>query len=170
MLPDTFENLMITGAADAAQLFDDISQADEIVVADVEGLGRCIVLICQDLMMDAVDQLVAKYEPDFVLVPVLDSGTNFKRWPFQRLTNLNTKSPARFVVVSSLTMQHWRKVAYPGAEIGVAVGPALIAAADKTYDAPGQACEVSCETPNRRHATIVWRNGEWRTIARPTAS
>jgi hypothetical protein len=169
MRRETLQNLVIPGADEADQLMDDISWSSEITVADLEGFGRCLVLICQDLMMDAVDQLVARYEPDWVFVPILDSGTNFKRWPFKRLTDLNAKGPARFIAVSSLTMQHWRKKSFPGEEIGVAVGPRDVPGKDKSKDESNVAREVTCETATRRHATIVWRDGGWLTIDEPKA-
>ncbi len=167
MLKTTFDNLDIENIGKAKQLMENISWSDAITVGDVEGLGRCLVLICQDLMMAGVDQLVRAYQPDYLFIPILDSGTNFHRWPYKRLVDLSAIGPTRFVVVSSLTMQHWRKTSYPGQEIGVAVGPREVTAKDQAVDAGRLAQEIACESPTRRHGTVRWRGGKWVKVPDP---
>jgi hypothetical protein len=168
MLPETFRGLDIPGADKAPQLMERIAWSDRIVVADLDGLGRCIVLICQDLMMDIVADLVRKYEPDWVFVPILDSGTNFHRWPFRRASDLSAESAARYVVVSSLTMRKWMKTHHPGDQIGVAIGPRIVNMNDSASDEAARSIEIECEASDRRHGTIRWRYGTgWKTIPKP---
>lgn len=164
MPSETFDNLKIEGIEEAERLEEQISWSEEVTIADIDGLGRCLVLICQDLMMDVVEQILRDYEPDWVLVPILDSGTNFKRWPFRRILDLSAIGPARFAVVSSLTMLHWRKTIFPGEQIGVAVGPRTIFRASKREDKEAAAQEINCESAERRHGSVQWRLGDWRTV------
>lgn len=164
MPSETFDNLKIDGIDDAKRLEEQISWSSEVTIADIDGLGRCIVFICQDLMMNAVEQILREYEPDWVLVPILDSGTNFDRWPFRRIEDLSAIGPARFAVVSSLTMLHWRKTIFPGEQIGIAVGPRTIFRASRGDDKPAVAQEIECESAERRHGSVQWRLGRWRTV------
>jgi hypothetical protein len=168
MLKDTFDNLKIKNIGKAKQLMEKISWSEQITIGDVEGLGRCLVLICQDVMMPGVEQLVRAYEPDWVFLPILDSGTNFHRWPYKRLVDLSAIGPTRFVVVSSLTMLHWRKKHFPGEQIGVAVGPRYVVAGDKSADTDGLAQEINCESASQRHGTVRWRRGKWEKVPGPT--
>lgn len=167
MLETTFANLEIKDISKAKQLMEQISWSDAITIGDIEGLGRCLVLICQDLMMAGIESLIRAYEPDFLFLPILDSGTNFYRWPYKRLVDLSATGPTRFVVVSSLTMQHWRKNSYPGEQIGVAVGPRHIVAGDASADGERLAQEVVCESASRRYGTVRWRSGVWETVPEP---
>jgi len=118
-------------------------------------------------MMGGIEPLIRAYEPDYLFLPILDSGTNFHRWPYKRLVDLSASGPTRFVVVSSLTMQHWRKKSYPGEQIGVAVGPRYIVAGDASADGERLAQEIICESATRRHGTIRWRSGGWETVPEP---
>jgi hypothetical protein len=167
MLETTFANLEIKDIGKAKQLMEQISWSNAITIGDVEGLGRCLVLICQDLMMAGIEPLIRAYEPDYLFLPILDSGTNFFRWPYKRLVDLSAAGPTRFVAVSSLTMQHWRKKSYPGEQIGVAVGPRNIAAGDAGADGERMAQEIVCESATRRHGSIRWRSGAWETVPEP---
>lgn len=167
MLETTFANLKIADIAGANQLLERISWSDSITIGDVEGLGRCLVLICQDLMMAGIEPLIRAYEPDYLFLPILDSGTNFHRWPYKRMVDLSAAGPTRFVVVSSLTMQHWRKRSYPGEQIGVAVGPRYIVAGDAGADGARLAQEIVCESTTRRHGTVRWRSGAWQVVPEP---
>jgi hypothetical protein len=157
MLEETSKNLDIDGAKGVAQLMERISWSDSVTVADLDGLGRCIVLICQDLMMGVVRQLLEEFRPDWVIVPILDSGTSLKRWPARRARDLAPFSEARFVVVSSLTMKAWQTKKYPGEEMGVAVGPTYINRND-SGEPPAVERDVSPESATRRHGSVRWRS------------
>lgn len=156
---DVAEGLTIPGRGDAKELMERISWSNEIIIADVDGLGRCLVLICQDLMMTAaLSALLAEFRPDWVLVPILDSGTSLNRWPARQARDLATASEARFVIVSSLTMKAWSSKKYPGEEMGVAIGPAYVNKGDVGADRPAVEAEVSPESDKERYATLRWRS------------
>lgn len=105
-------------------LMEDIAGSSTITVVDMDGFGRCLVLICQDFEgRPAVDEIIARYQPDWVLTPVLDPGVGISGWAHQRAVNLGSKSQARFLVGSSLTLSMMRKDAAEPA-VGLAVGPA----------------------------------------------
>lgn len=157
MLKSTSDNLNICGGDPPPQLMERITWSDSITVADVDGLGRCIVLICQDLMMGLVNQLLQEFRPDWVIVPILDSGTSIGRWPSKRAADLSSMSEARFVIVSSLTMKHWQMKKYPGEEMGVAVGPKYTNRGDP-QEPTGVMAQVTPESTHRRHGSIRWRS------------
>ncbi|MBD8701445.1 hypothetical protein IFT54_16635 [Sphingomonas sp. CFBP 13714] len=157
MLKSTSDNLDICGGSTPPQLMERITWSDSITVADVDGLGRCVVLICQDIMMSLVGQLLQEFRPDWVIVPILDSGTSIGRWPSKRAEDLSGMSEARFIVVSSLTMKHWQIKKYSGDEMGVAVGPKYTNRGDPG-EPTGVMAQVTPESAHRRHGSIRWRS------------
>lgn len=163
---DTYERLDIKGLPKTGQLMERISAGDVITVADVDALGRCVVLICQDIMMSLMADLLRTWQPDWVIVPILDSGTDLERWPSRRAAELSGESQARFLIVSSLTMVHWLKdkSAVPEeAKMGAAIGPRKIAVGND--DLARQGKDVACESPDRRHGTVEWRGHRgWKTF------
>ncbi len=81
------------------------ASGDEMVVADIDGLGRCVVLICQDLEARSMaDELVRQYQPDWVFTPILDPGIEHGRWAHQRALQLGATSRSRFVVCTSTAL------------------------------------------------------------------
>jgi hypothetical protein len=158
MQEETSKDLDIDGAKGVAQLMERIAWSDSITVGDIDGLGRCIVLICQDLKMGVVQRLLEEFRPDWVLVPILDSGTSLGRWPAKHVRDLAPFSEARFIIVSSLTMKAWTVTKYPGEEMGVAVGPAYINSSDTTIDVPSVQAEVSPDSRKRRYGSVRWRS------------
>jgi hypothetical protein len=77
---------------------------DTIELADIETLGRCLTLICQDVEAPqlAVD-LAVFYQPDWVIMPIMDRGFVRGRWAHARAFGLSHLSQARFLAVSSLS-------------------------------------------------------------------
>ncbi|MBK5549317.1 hypothetical protein JFU49_03320 [Pseudomonas sp. TH03] len=81
------------------------ASGDEVVIADVDGLGRCLVLICQDLEARSMtDDLVRQYQPDWVFTPILDPGIEHGRWAHQRALQLGATARSRFVVCTSTAL------------------------------------------------------------------
>ncbi|BBK30843.1 hypothetical protein EDC65_1722 [Stella humosa] len=155
----TFERLDLGDLPDTQQLMENITCGDTFTIADVDGLGRCLVLICQDLMIASLPALLHSWQPDWVFVPILDTGTGIDRWSTHRAITLSFESQGHFLVCSSLTMVHWLKdkSAAPGKEImAVAIGPGRTAAADKGSHAPLARAEVACESSVMRHGTVEW--------------
>lgn len=166
MLPETAEGLSLQGTEGATQLMERIAWSDTVTIADIEGLGRCLVLICQDLMMASIPELLDVFRPDWVLVPILDSGTSLTRWPARRARELASAAEARFVIVSSLTMKAWCISDYPGEEIGVAIGPKHINRGNCEDDISARETQVTPETASRRFGTIQWRTKDgWSTYS-----
>jgi len=157
MHEETAKDLEIPDVDGAVKLMERITWSSAIDVVDLDGLGRCLMLICQDLQMTVVGDLVEAFSPDWVLVPILDSGTSLARWPARRARDLATRSEARYVVVSSLAMNHWRKTPFTGEEMGVAIGPTYLNAAETGEIAAVQA-EVTPETAKRRFGSVRWRS------------
>ena len=127
----------------------------EVVVADVNGLGRCVVLICQDIKSTPLaSELIRRYQPDWVFVPIMDWGTGTKRWAHLEAFDLSTISQARFLIASSLSMvEKLKKVEQP---CGLAVGPRFAADEDE-----GRVCQPAYvrSTPHG-YGMVEWR-GDW---------
>lgn len=85
--------------------YEDTASGEEIVIADVDGMGRCAVLICQDLEGHPfAGELVSAFQPDWIFTPVLDPGISEGNWAHQRAFALSKLSHARFIVASSTTL------------------------------------------------------------------
>lgn len=135
-------------------LMEDIAADDRITVVDLDGFGRCIVLICQDFQSHPViDQVVSRYQPDWILTPVLDPGVKVPGWAHQRAEVLSHLSQARLLVGSSLTMSQMGTLAgCPEPAVGLAVGPF------DNADGPGRALAVvhAAAGPSPRSGVLVW--------------
>src|SRR5690606_10636683 len=106
-------------------LMEDIAGHSRLSVVDLDGFGRCVVLICQDVQAHpVVEDIIGRYQPDWVLTPVLDPGVKIPGWAHQRAIELSKRAQARIMVGSSLTLSHHLKSAGTEPAIGLAVGPA----------------------------------------------
>jgi hypothetical protein len=102
------------------------ASSTEIVVADIEELGRVVVLICQDIKGKTFARsVIAAFEPDWVFVPILDGGIADGRWMHRECFNISESVSSRFLVVSSLGL------ARREAHFGLALGPSAAGADDK---------------------------------------
>ncbi|PYD04723.1 hypothetical protein DND90_11645 [Pseudomonas syringae pv. maculicola] len=127
----------------------------EVVVADVDGLGRCVVLICQDIKSTPLaSELIRRYQPDWVFVPIMDWGTGTTRWAHLEAFGLSTLSPARFLIASSLSMvEKLKKSEQP---CGLAIGPKLAADEDES-----RVCQpVYVKSAPHGYGMVEWR-GDW---------
>lgn len=157
MEKETADELDLPAAKGDKKLMERIAWGDEIRIGDVEALGRCLLLICQDVQMTCVTHLLEEFRPDWVLVPILDTGTCCNRWPARRARELAVIGETRFVVVSNLTMSSWRTIPTPAREMGVAIGPARINRNEPGPDSPSIQAQLKPESAARPHATIRWR-------------
>jgi hypothetical protein len=133
----------------------------EVVIADADGLGRCVVLICQDIQcLPFTEDLLRQFQPDWVFTPVLDPGVEAGRWAHQRAFALSGLSNTRFLVASSLSLAKRLKLASEPA-CGLAVGSKTSADADK-----GRLCAAVKSSPgvSPACAMLTWRSGapEWK--------
>ena len=103
-------------------LLEDNASGEEVVVADIDGFGRCIMLICQDVQAKPLtDELIRIFQPDWVFAPILDIGISDGRWVHARTFELSALSPARFLVATSTSLA--AKPGKAGVACGLAVGP-----------------------------------------------
>jgi hypothetical protein len=153
---DRAAGLGIDISADAF-LMEDNCAGTEVVVADVEGLGRCVVLICQDLQMAPLTaELIRYYQPDWVFTPILDWGAHAGRWTHQRTWDLSAISPARYVVASSTALAHKLGKALPS-PAGLLVGPREEIGPDS-----GRLCsQVYADGTHPSTGVVQWRVGTW---------
>lgn len=148
------------GLADPGQgqtLNEDIAGHDEVAIVDLDGFGRSMVLICQDFeARTVVDDIVRRYQPDWIFVPILDAGVNVPGWTANRASTLN-KSQSRFVIGSSLTLSRMRGDA-KDPPIGVAVGPASPTAGPLGLSPLARAIAVINASSDDRPITgvVVW--------------
>ncbi len=146
-LPDPGDSLIL----------EDTAAGNLIWVMDIDALGRCIVLICQDLESAPLsDDLIRHYQPDWVFSPVLDRGVVVGRWAHQRAFSLSSRSQARFIISGSTSL------ASPGSlnvDCGLAIGPKEPRdEKDKTrvYQ------NVRADKGTTSKFTIIkWRSGVW---------
>jgi hypothetical protein len=111
------------GAIGDKLLMEDNAESSELVIADIDSLGRCVVLICQDLQAQpTVAELLSAWEPDWVFCPILDQSIDPGRWAHQAALGYSGLSNARFVTVTSTTLA--RRTSKTGKiPYGMAVGP-----------------------------------------------
>lgn len=84
-------------------LFEDNSSGDSIEIVDIDSIGRCIILICQDFESSPMaSELVRRWQPDWVFVPIMDRGLAVGGWFHQRAMALGRNAHTRFVAVSSV--------------------------------------------------------------------
>lgn len=127
----------------------------EVIVADVDGLGRCVVLICQDIKSAPLaSELLRRFQPDWVFVPIMDWGTATERWAHLEAFDLSTISQARFLIASSLSMvEKLKKAEQP---CGLAIGPRFAADQDE-----GRVCQPAfVNSAPHGYGVVEWR-GEW---------
>lgn len=140
-----------------AFLMEDNCAGTKIVIADVEGLGRCVILICQDLQMAPLtNDLIRYYQPDWIFTPILDWGAHAGRWTHQRAWDLSAISPARYVVASSTSLAHKLGKPLPS-PAGLLVGPREEIAPDS-----GRLCsQVYADGTHPRIGMVKWGVGDW---------
>lgn len=98
------EKLQLCINPTAAAYFEDNSDSKTLHIVDVDGLGRCLVLICQDLKETCISEVLRQYQPDWVFVPILDTGISPGRWHQKTIFPLSEVSQARFVVSSCMSL------------------------------------------------------------------
>jgi len=133
----------------------------ELFVADFDGFGRVIVLICQDFTHEFAEHIINFYQPDWVLVPILDHGFAGHRWAHKRAFALSQNAQSRFVAVTSSSLAHLLSKPLPAA-IGMAVGPATSEEASDT----DRASILLTADPARSPAVAMtqWRGPGWSQV------
>lgn len=135
-----------------------IAAGNELVVGDVDGLGRVIVLICQDLKLETLPMVIKELQPDWIVVPVLDRGVGCLRWTHVEANDLSGRSQARFIVGSSLSLAR-RIDADSTVSSLMAVGPrdgAALGETDRVWTTGDAVCGDHPE-----YAALTWGEGTW---------
>lgn len=135
-------------------------EGNEVVVADADGLGRCVVLICQDIQASPLSaELISQFQPDWVFIPILDPSIRVGGWGHQRVFALSELSQARFLIASSTALA--RKIGVLNEPFyGLAVGPKSTypEIQGRVYNLVGS---VTKSSPG--YATIHWQDaGTWK--------
>lgn len=142
-------------------LMEDVAGHSQITVVDLDGFGRCVVLICQDMeARPVVEEVVSRYQPDWILTPILDPGVKVPGWAHQRAVTLSKHSQARIVVGSSLTMSLHGETVHPEPAVGLAVGPADPTASLDGTVSPSRALALvsAMAGPSPRSGLLIWDN------------
>jgi len=142
-------------------LYEDSAGGDELVVCDIEGLGRCVILICQDLKAQLLaEQLMIQYQPDWVFAPLLDTGVGEGRWMHRRAFALSALAQTRFVFVSSTSLA--AKAGFADPACALAIGPEEPSSSGPSTDSPAAFQLAQASTHGScRMAVIQWRHGRW---------
>lgn len=136
------------------------SSGVEIIVADVEELGRCVVLICQDIQSQPLSsELIRQFQPDWVFVPILDIGIESGRWGHQRAFDLSGLSNARFVLSTSTALAHKKSTLPKQPNCGLAVGPK---SATKNDSERRYQCISVDEETSPGYALLEWKSDTWK--------
>ena len=172
MSPERMTECAIKAAAgcDGAPHMEDATAGVELVLFDLHGLGRVMVLICEDLEQQnpGGDTALAAC-PDWILTPVLDVGQCIGRWAEQRAHEIARKTLSRVVISSPGTLEVRRT---GGVSLATAKPPVNIGVC---YDglAGGRALLVPAEAAaSPEHVVVTWDSTKWPfhwTTAKPPA-
>ena len=120
--PEHACQLGLCDEGNGAHIPEDNVSSREIKLVDIDGFGRVLVLICQDLKLAAIEPLIEASQPDWILVPVLADNLALGRWAHRRALAISENTQSRFVGVTSCSLA-FRYETEPG-PIGFALGPA----------------------------------------------
>jgi len=117
-----------------------------------------VILICQDLMLEAAYNLIARLQPDWVLVPILAENLESGRWAHRRALTISETAQSRFVAVTSTALA-CRNGKEPTGAVGFALGPAVPTATDERQRA---AVFVRADRSISPHSGFTtWHGSEW---------
>ena len=146
------------GTSRSGLLYEDTAAGDEIVVVDIEGLGRCAVLICQDIQgRPLMEELLRVFQPDWVFSPILDPGIKMGKWAHQRVFALSPISQTRYVVACSTTLSRLM------GEVDVPACALVVGPHARTDVDEGRCLQLAAVGGGSlpRYVTIQWRAGAW---------
>jgi hypothetical protein len=159
--------LGLSDPGETGRLMEDNAADDEIIVADADGLGRCLILICQDLQTQPLTgELIRIFQPDWVFTPILDHGADAGRWAHQRIFDLSSLSHARFLV-SCCTALAERLEMKKEVMCGLAAGPRASTETDIERAVLSAAVQAGTEPG---FATIAWGADNWMQSTLATTS
>ncbi len=134
------------------------ASGNSMTVADLDGFGRCVVLICQDVQaMPLSFDIVSHFQPDWVFVPILDQGATYNGWAHQRVFELSAHSQSRFLISCSRALKSRKSADELGH--GLAVGPKSALDPDDISRACNLVKAVSPESPS--FGKMNWKKSDW---------
>lgn len=155
------QSFKVNGAQpNGPQLFEDISAGDQIQIVDIEGLGRCVILICQDFIAKPLSgALLRKYQPDWVLAPILDRGMAEGNWFHREAIHYSSFTKARMIGVTSIALPR------EGAATSLSC---VLAVCSMDGEGGVPAGAFACKTPLSGHpsyALVDFANEPWNRVA-----
>ena len=133
------------------------ASGNELVISDLDGFGRCLVLICQDIQaLPLSEEIIKNFQPDWIFVPILDQGASYESWAHQRAFELSAHSQARFLISCSRALKP-RPMADDLGH-GLAIGPKSSIEPDDLR----RACKLAKPTTKPSSARISWSKFDWK--------
>ncbi|RIV78620.1 hypothetical protein [Pelagerythrobacter aerophilus] len=142
----------------SSSVLENNAAARTVRIADMDWFGHVIVLICQDTQLSIAAQLIENFQPDWVLVPILDCNLAAARWAHRRTLALSANCQTRFVAVTSTTLK-WRYEHDTDPVIGMAIGPA-VPASDREMERSA-ICVVADPDQSPAIGRAVWGGQGW---------
>jgi hypothetical protein len=140
------------------KIHEDTASGAELVVADIDNVGRFVILICQDLENDPLaSEIVKWYQPDWVISPILDRDASIGRWAHISSIAKSRVSRTRFLIACSTALAPDGSA--DPAPFALALGPL-----DADEDDAGRAvAKVFPNGTKPARGTLVWRadDGSW---------
>ncbi|WP_424361401.1 hypothetical protein [Methylocystis parvus] len=135
---------------------EDTAAGNSIQIVDADGVGRCVILICQDIELPLTNTLIECFQPDWVFVPILDVGVDIGRWMHATAFRLSSIAQSRFLVASSTSLAD--KIGNKDPHCGLAIGPKEPV---EIEDRPRATALVKTNGSTPGFAEIRWRDGRW---------
>lgn len=159
MSPERMRECSIDPKRDEAHI-ENCATGHELMVCDLPGVGRLMVLICEDFAQETPGRGIAQsLMPDWIITPVLDIALSPGRWTHQKSFSLGI--PARMVVSGSTTLSV-RKARVSGlANLDPSSGVAMMF--DGRAGAAGRLVTAGCLTGVNAHAVVEWDTTGWPT-------
>ncbi|MFM0565643.1 hypothetical protein [Paraburkholderia sediminicola] len=139
------------------KIFEDTAAGSELLIVDVDHLGRFAILICQDLVNPPIaSDMVRQFQPDWVVSPILDRGTDLGRWAHKASFNMSVDSRTRFLIACSTALAPTALTGSVPQHCALAVGPC-----DQDDDDEGRlVAALSASTVTPTYAVVTWRSDE----------
>lgn len=152
--------LGLCGVGAHGHIPEDNAASRQVELVDIDGFGRLLVLICQDLKLTALDPLIEASQPDWILLPILADNLDVGRWAHRRALAISENAQSRFVGVTSRTLaMHYNT---PSTTIGFALGPAQLAGDEEPLAMDRAAMFIAADLgaiPAK--GTTIWHGAGW---------
>lgn len=144
-------------------VYENTASGRELLVVDIDDLGRCVILICQDLVnRPLAPEVVRQFQPDWVISPILDGGLSIGRWAHAAAFTMSYDSRTRFLISCCTGLIAPPRIPLKAPHCGLVVGPC-----DGDADDEGRMVAGADAAGTPQRAVVTWRNGgpEWTRTA-----